>query len=297
MKSSKKLEIRPRNYEEVIHSFETTRPDPKEQEIAFNQVSRVFQPRTFFLPGAREQIAALEPGFTVIANHRHNADPTNIASAAKRSSALQGLWRRQFVLTKAELFNVPVVGDKLTEKMRALGAVPVFRGSDFKRDKITDAAKIEKINAAMAGLYNSLLNGTVSSVTTEGGITAKAKASVFAPLSLVVFPEGTRNKTNPTQVQGLKRGFDALPRIARRREHTPIVSMSIHYEGTSLRDLRSPIIVIGNPLMKPFSSDGTRSRDVVAQDWARTELQTNLDLGIAIAMGSDTTLVQDVIME
>lgn len=221
---------------------------------AYALLGRRYRPRISFAEGAREQVRALvKSGRPTIysINHLSNNDPYTVAAAAWRSP-LRPIIGRVRVLAKDELFLEP----DQRRKVDMMGGIPVFRGKDHG---------IRAVNAAGQRMMD---------------ICAERLARGD---HLAIFPEGTCNTVDPTQVQAVGSGIGHIAfRAAKLGGPPALVSLALSYgpradpaiEPTKEEAL-SASFYFGNPITEL----PTRPADIARL--ARTDLQLALDGAIA----------------
>ncbi|WP_282786216.1 1-acyl-sn-glycerol-3-phosphate acyltransferase [Nocardia sp. CC201C] len=145
---------------------------------AYALLGRRYHPRVAYAPGARERLRELiSEGCPLLIsiNHLSQLDPYTVAAAAWRSG-LRPVIGRTRVLAKDELFAEA----KQRRRIDMMGGIPVFRGKDHG---------IRAVNAAGQRMIE---------VCAE---------RLFRGDGMAVFPEGTCNDVDPTQVQSVGSGI------------------------------------------------------------------------------------------
>ncbi|MGW5573878.1 lysophospholipid acyltransferase family protein [Nocardia thailandica] len=168
---------------------------------AYALLARRYRPRVFFAGGAREQVRQLLRSKRPVIyslNHLSQSDPYTVAAAAWRSPLRSRIGRVR-VLAKDELF---VEADQ-RRKVDMMGGIPVFRGKDHG---------IRAVNAAGQQMMD---------------VCARRLASGD---HLAIFPEGTCNDVDPTQVQSVGSGIGHIAfRAAKLGAPPALVSLGISY--------------------------------------------------------------------
>ncbi|WP_280232404.1 lysophospholipid acyltransferase family protein [Nocardia cyriacigeorgica] len=145
---------------------------------AYALLGRRFRPRISYAAGARARVAELVRAgkpLLIAINHLSQLDPYTVAAAAWRSE-LRPLIGRVRVLAKDELF----LERDQRRKIDMMGGIPVFRGSDHGL-RAVNAAGQRMMDICAERLHDG-----------DG---------------LAVFPEGTCNDVDPTQVQSIGSGI------------------------------------------------------------------------------------------
>ncbi|RDI46813.1 lysophospholipid acyltransferase family protein [Nocardia mexicana] len=168
---------------------------------AYAVLARRYRPRIGYAAGAREGLRELisqgRP-LLISINHLSQQDPYTVAAAAWRSG-LRPVIGRARVLAKDELFIDP----EQRRKVDMMGGIPVFRGKDHG---------LRAVNAAGQRMID---------------ICAERMARGDA---VAVFPEGTCNDVDPTQVQAVGSGIGHIAFRAMKLGARPaLVSMGLSY--------------------------------------------------------------------
>lgn len=234
------------NYSEVYDFYRDHKQGPKTSRVLYGALGLAFRPRVGYAEGARDGLASmLDSGRTVVlaANHTKGTDPCVIAALPAREEVLKTLVGNAFIPSKPSIFKNGIV----RRLVDGLGAVPIWRDEDV--DTTTDRSQ-------------------------SGSATKKFLATCIAKLDggehMGIFPEGTRNKVDPSRVQELKGGVGLMICRVTKVEQPAIVPIGVHYEE-GLHGLVTPKVWIGNPSDEPFA----RPRDVV--DWLPDQMQTCVD--------------------
>ncbi|MFI9507066.1 lysophospholipid acyltransferase family protein [Nocardia sp. NPDC052566] len=168
---------------------------------AYALLSRRWFPRVGYAAGAREalhRLIAERRPLLIAINHLSENDPYTVAAAAWRSE-LRRVIGRVRVLAKDELFLEP----EQRRKIDMMGGIPVFRGKDHG---------LRAVNAAGQRMMDICAERIVRG---DG---------------LAVFPEGTCNEVDPTQVQPVGSGIGHIAfRAAKLGVEPALVSMGLSY--------------------------------------------------------------------
>ncbi|MEV0294439.1 1-acyl-sn-glycerol-3-phosphate acyltransferase [Nocardia sp. NPDC050710] len=217
---------------------------------AYALLSRRYHPRISFAEGAEKQLRALvKSGRPTIfsINHLSQSDPYTVAATAWRSP-LRPIIGKVRVLAKDELFVEP----EQRRKVDMMGGIPVFRGKDHG---------IRAVNAAGQQMMD---------VCAE----RLARGDHVA-----IFPEGTCNDVDHTQVQAVGSGIGHIAfRAMKLGVHPALVSIGLSYgprpdptiEPTK-EEAKSASFYFGVPITELPTKPGDIAR------LARTDLQHALD--------------------
>ena len=234
------------NYSKVYDFYREHKQGPATSRVLYGALGLVFRPRVGYDEGARDRLTTLlGSGRTVVlaANHTKGTDPCVVAALPAREQVLKPLVGNAFIPSKPSIFKNRIV----RRLVDGLGAVPIWREEDV--DTGTDRSQ-------------------------SSSATKKFLATCIAKLDsgehMGIFPEGTRNKVDPSRVQELKGGVGLMICRVTKVEQPAIVPIGVHYEE-GLHGLVTPKVWIGNPSDKPFE----RPRDVV--NWLPDQMQTCVD--------------------
>ena len=168
---------------------------------AYALLARRYRPRISYAPGAREALRELisrRRPLLIVINHLSQQDPYTVAAAAWRSG-LRPVIGRTRVLAKDELFIEP----KLRRRIEMMGGIPVFRGKDHG---------LRAVNAA-----GQLMIDICAERMARGD-------------GIAIFPEGTCNDVDPTQVQSVGSGVGHIAFRAMKLGARPaLISLGLSY--------------------------------------------------------------------
>ncbi|MEU0544148.1 lysophospholipid acyltransferase family protein [Nocardia sp. NPDC005978] len=217
---------------------------------AYWMLGRRYRPRISYAAGARDRLRELisqRRPLLIAINHLSQLDPYTVAAAAWRSALRPAIGRTR-VLAKDELFEEP----KLRARIDMMGGIPVFRGKDHG---------LRAVNAA----GQRMIDICAERLARGDGV--------------AVFPEGTCNNVDPTQVQQVGTGIGHIGFRAKRLGADPVlVSLGLSYgprldpkvEPTK-EEAKSASFYFGLPV------DGLPSKPAEITRVVRDELQTALD--------------------
>ncbi|WP_194832334.1 1-acyl-sn-glycerol-3-phosphate acyltransferase [Nocardia sp. XZ_19_369] len=247
-------EVRLENSDTVYDFYLEHRQNRLKAWGAYAILARRYYPRVAYAEGARAGLrAAIRQGrpLLISINHLSENDPYTVAAAAWRS-ALRPVIGRVRVLAKDELFEEP----EQRRKIDMMGGIPVFRGKDHG---------IRAVNAA----GQRMMDICAQRIARGDGV--------------AVFPEGTCNEVDPTQVQPVGSGIGHIAFRAMKLGVEPVlVSMGLSY-GPRLdptvqpnkEEAKSASFYFGKPITELPTKPGDIARLV------RADLQQALDGAVA----------------
>ncbi|MBY6412992.1 1-acyl-sn-glycerol-3-phosphate acyltransferase [Rhodococcus sp. BP-252] len=187
--------------------------------LAYAALARRFKPRLSYPDGAREELRRLvydDARLIIAINHLTETDPYTVAATAW-SSPLRPVIGRTRVLAKDELFQE----SKQRRRIDMMGGIPVFRGKNHGMRAVSAAG-----NRMMDISAERMRRGD----------------------DLAVFPEGTCNLEDPTQVQKVGSGIGHIAVRARKLGVEPIlVCIGLSY-GPESTKLKSASVYIDTPI-------------------------------------------------
>ncbi|WP_433728925.1 lysophospholipid acyltransferase family protein [Nocardia sp. CA-129566] len=168
---------------------------------AYAILGRRYHPRVTYAEGARKllhEVIGQRRPLLVAINHLSESDPYTVAAAAWRSE-LRRVIGRVRVLAKDELF----LDDEQRRKIDMMGGIPVFRGKDHG---------LRAVNAA----GQRMMDVCAERMADGDGI--------------AVFPEGTCNEIDHTEVQAVGSGIGHIAFRAMKLGARPVLlSMGLSY--------------------------------------------------------------------
>ncbi|NNH74442.1 1-acyl-sn-glycerol-3-phosphate acyltransferase [Nocardia uniformis] len=220
---------------------------------AYALLARRYRARVAYAPAARERLRELvsqRRPLLISINHLSQLDPYTVAAAAW-SSVLRPVIGRTRVLAKDELF----LEEKLRRRIDMMGGIPVFRGKDHG---------LRAVNAA----GQQMIDVCAERLRRGDGV--------------AVFPEGTCNNVDPTQVQSVGSGIGHIGFRAMKLGAQPVlVSLGLSYGPRtdptvepSKEEAKSASFYFGVPVELP-------ARPAEIARLVRAELQTALDGAVA----------------
>lgn len=187
--------------------------------LAYAALARRFKPRVSYADGAREDLRRLvydDTRLIVAVNHLTETDPYTVAATAW-ASPLRPVIGRTRVLAKDELFQDP----KQRRRIDMMGGIPVFRGKNHGMRAVSAAG-------------NRMMD--VSAERVRRGD------------DLAIFPEGTCNLEDPTQVQKVGSGIGHIAARVRKLGVEPVlICIGLSY-GPGSEKLKSASVYIDNPI-------------------------------------------------
>lgn len=244
------------NYPQVYNYYGSHRPNLYVNKTLHALLGAAIRPQVSFALGTEKEIAdLLQTHATIVlaSNHVSNFDPPVIASMAQREDAMRPMRGQTSVLAKRSLFKQP-----LRPVIDQLYAIPTFRSGDAKHpDGTVDETRTALQRAASQEVQD------MSVRLLDSGV------------HMAIFPEGTRNKGDPTRVQQLKRGLGDIVCRVSLKTALAIVPMGIHYASENLSASLTPAVYVGAPIEGPF----TDAQHVTER--MQHELQTAVDMASA----------------
>ncbi|MEV4237786.1 MULTISPECIES: 1-acyl-sn-glycerol-3-phosphate acyltransferase [unclassified Nocardia] len=221
---------------------------------AYAILGRRYHPRVTYAEGAQKvlhQVIRQGSPLLVALNHLSESDPYTVAAAAWRSE-LRSVIGRVRVLAKDELFLDP----DQRRKIDMMGGIPVFRGKDHG---------LRAVNAA----GQRMMDICAQRLADGDGI--------------AVFPEGTCNDVDHTEVQPVGSGIGHIAFRAMKLGAKPVlVSLGLSYgpradpsEPVTKEEAKSASFYFGVPITELPTKPSEIARLV------RTDLQQALDGAVA----------------
>nr|WP_296778362.1 1-acyl-sn-glycerol-3-phosphate acyltransferase [Rhodococcus sp. (in: high G+C Gram-positive bacteria)] len=187
--------------------------------LAYATLARRFKPRVSYPEGAREEVRRLvydDTRLIIAVNHLTETDPYTVAATAW-ASPLRPVIGRTRVLAKDELFQET----KQRKRIDMMGGIPVFRGKNHGMRAVSAAG-----NRMMDISAERMRRGD----------------------DLAVFPEGTCNLEDPTQVQHVGSGIGHIAARVRKLGVEPVlVCIGLSY-GPGSAKLKSASVYIDTPI-------------------------------------------------
>lgn len=187
--------------------------------LAYAALARRFKPRVSYRDGAREELRRLvydDTRLIIAVNHLTETDPYTVAATAW-ASPLRPVIGRTRVLAKDELFQEA----KQRKRIDMMGGIPVFRGKNHGMRAVSAAG-----NRMMDVSAERMRRGD----------------------DLAVFPEGTCNLEDPTQVQKVGSGIGHIVARVRKLGVEPVlVCIGLSY-GPGSEKLKSASVYFDEPI-------------------------------------------------
>lgn len=230
-------EVTPGNYPAVYDYYKQLTPSAHVLQGLHWAMSKMYRPAVHFADGARERVDELldsEHRLIIACNHVNMFDQLP-AAAALHQRPLRRIVGNTIVLAKQPYFKNPAVRRLLDLS----GAIPVFRDKD-----LSEEAGITRREQVAIG------QTLVSTVAQK----------IDAGYHMFLFPEGTRNQGDPSELGKIKSGIGRMTVAA---ANTPtatgayvpvaLLPMAIWY-GSESRHSFAPTIHFGSPQEGPFTS-------------------------------------------
>lgn len=237
--------LNPENHKEIYEHYSQFVYSERIQNFGFAVMHHLFKCEVHYIDEASETIQSHlnDQGSLIIAmNHQSNCDVPTI-SAMVYEETIAPCKGKTIIPAKAELFDLPVIG-KLIPHMQAH---PTFRYNNFSRDEKGDLLR-EQAN-------NMLIKLNIDHINNGGHV--------------AIFPESTRNKSDPSEVQELKRGIGRIALGVDDPSKVLITALGCAYKSEWPIKHR-PIVVVG----EPFSPEGMEQGDMIEETRKRIQSVT-----------------------
>lgn len=238
-------EVNPENHQQIYEYYAHIKPS-KRMINAIHRASRLlYRPRVDFAEQAEEEIAERIDGqnrLIVASNHLNIADQFPISALIDRLDVLKPLEGRTFALAKSEYFTKPY----LKSGLDATGTIPVFRPQDVGQNL-----------RLQADATRSLIDATTTRLI-EGW-------------NMLIFPEGTRNRGNPSKIGRIQGGIGRIASQASQDVGVSILPVALWYGPEEDHHYLTPDVFINRPIDGPFAT----KREVVGA--LRSALQGSVD--------------------
>lgn len=228
-----KLNLKPQNYEQIYKVYDKFEPNPVVQKLGFLAMHKVYESDLHFQNSSNEIIENhLNNGGNLIMapNHQSNADIPTVAALA-HTKVFDKLRGNTIIPAKVDMFKWPLVGQFIPH----MQAHPTFRSKDFDDTHYSKILKNEVTESLMRFNIHKLNQGS----------------------NLAMFPEGTRNRKNPRDIQPLKAGLARIALGVDNPENLLIVPLGFAYKKD--RPKRQPVAVVPTPV----SPAGFESKDLL----------------------------------
>lgn len=237
-------EVSLQNYEAVYDYYENHIQNQQFARFGHYVLGQIFKPKVTYAEdgAAQDAIKATfnEDSRVVLAvNHETELDQYELISLVKREKVFHPFIGNSFMAAKASLFMQPASkgGSVLRWALDEMGGIPVLRMEDIKRQGIEITPEIE------AQHHQAILRADDVQL-----------ARLIRGSHMGNFPEGTRNRTDHTRVQPLKKGFAHTVLRAANEVGVSIIPMGMYYgepesyDKLDIPNKYTPNIHIGMPL-------------------------------------------------
>jgi len=217
-----KSSLKPQNYDQIYRQFDKFEPDPTVQRIGFLVMHKLYNSELHFQNGSDEIISNhLDNGGNLILtpNHQSNADIPTVAGLA-HTKVFDKLRGNTIIPAKVDMFKWPLVGRFIPH----MQAHPTFRSKDFDESHYSQVLKSE--------ITDSLMNFNIHKINRGS--------------NLAMFPEGTRNRKDPRDIQPLKTGLARIALGVNNPDNLLVVPLGFAYRKD--RPKRSPVAVCASPI-------------------------------------------------
>lgn len=237
------------NYDAVYDFYEYYQPNETLARIGHFAMNMAFRPHITFADGAETAIQDHlnnDTRFIIPANHLSDKDQYVVAAMARQAKILRPLIGNTDIPTKPSLSHNPL----LRYAIDIMGSIPVIRAKDISDEETKDLQREARIRYEQVQA-NRIANG----------------------FHLALFPEGTRNTTDPYNVQEIKHGVgNILQRLP--FSNVALLPVGLWYGMGDQKDMRHPEVFIGNPVV-----EGIKDREKVLSI-VHNELQICVDSAI-----------------
>lgn len=217
-----KLSLKPQNFDQIYSSYEQFEPNPIVQKLGFLAMHKLYESELHFQNSSDEIITNhLDNGGNLILapNHQSNADIPTVAALA-HTKVFERVRGNTIIPAKVDMFKWPLVGQFIPH----MQAHPTFRSKDFDDSHYSRILKMEITERLMRFNINKINHGS----------------------NLAMFPEGTRNKKNPRDIQPLKAGLARIALGVNNPENLLIVPFGFAYKKDGPK--RRPVAVCPTPI-------------------------------------------------
>lgn len=242
------------NYREVYDYYEQHTQSPTFARLGHALLSKLYRPTiTFAQGGVAERAIRDEIGagtrLIISPNHLTGDDQYVVVSVAQKEPVLHPLRGHTFIPAEPSLFTRAQHkgGALLRRAVDGLGAIPIVRLEDLRRQGVTITPEIEELHKKAILMADEV---EISKLVNQGA-------------HMAGFWEGTRNRTDHTTVQPLKKGIGHTACKAAEQVDISIVPVGIYYGGepTDYRKLDvpqkyTPHVHIGMPLRVETANPG-----------------------------------------
>lgn len=235
----KKPPVKLDNYEQVYSFYRDFIPSHRATKVGFKAMSLAVKPSTSYDSGAEDAIDYLinsSSKIIVTPNHINDKDQYVVASLARRETSLRPLVGKTLAPAKESLFQ----NKALRAGVEIMGAIPVFRTLD-----------IETSSSSQVELQKQATKKFID--------TALFRMMEYDD-SMAIFPEGTRNKVDSTEVQPLKPGVGIIAGQLSTETAVGIIPVGLQYPEDG--SWRKPFVHIGHPMV----IEGYCSQEQIMED-------------------------------
>jgi 1-acyl-sn-glycerol-3-phosphate acyltransferase len=217
-----KKQLVPENYSSIYDYFEQFEPKDYVQKLGFLAMHKLYKSDLHFTDGSDEIIEnhlANDGNIILAPNHQSNSDIPAIAAIA-HTKTFDNIRGNTIIPSKVDMFKWPLVGRFIPH----MQAHPTFRSKDFDDSPESQALK--------ASITERLMQFNIDYIDGGGNV--------------AMFPEGTRNKGNPRDVQPLKAGLARIALGVSKPKDLLILPLGFAYRKDKPK--RSPVIVCPSPV-------------------------------------------------
>jgi 1-acyl-sn-glycerol-3-phosphate acyltransferase len=230
------------NYQAVYDFYGQYQPNRLLNRLGSAAMHAITRPRVHISEPVSERITELlqrNASLVLAANHQNLVDPLVIVGTARSTPALQPIQGKTVVWAQHGLFKHGLI----RRGIDIMGSVPVFRKKDHPDDPLFDAGQ---------------------------ALLAAARQQLDAHRHLAIFPEGARNKVDPTKLQDIGSGIGHIVTGLHEQTEVAVIPLGITYglevpEGSAYHHLgyyRHADVAIGEPITGPFGRPNAAVRSI-----------------------------------
>jgi 1-acyl-sn-glycerol-3-phosphate acyltransferase len=243
----------PENHVAIYEYFRNFQPSKKIQDIGFGLMHFAYSSDVHYEDGASEMIQGhlVDGGSAILApNHQSYVDTPTLAGIVYEETFAE-LRGRTIIPAKAEMFDWFMFGRFFPHMM----AHPTFRSKYFARTE--DGQKLRE------QVTNSLIQLNIDHIN-NGGCNA-------------LFPESTRNNSDPHIVQKLKTGIGKIAAGVEDPSKLLVIPMGYAYRNTLGPIKLRPLIVV----TKPFCPKDMTIEGILQQTYENMQAATTKAFSLA----------------
>lgn len=219
-------EVRLDNYGSVYDYYSSYDGSPAVLRAVHKACAMAYHPNSMYEDGAEQRVGELlaeDTRLLIASNHINLMDQFPIAAEVQTNPKLRPIVGNTFIPGKAPYFRNP-----LTRRVMDIwGVIPTFRDQEVGDNQEAQA----------------------KSTSAFLGICAK---KVIEGKHMFIFPEGTRNKKDPTKPGRMYPGIGKIACAASDKVLVAILTIGVWHGKESVSSWRRPELVFARPLEGPF---------------------------------------------